>query len=254
MNRSRRAAGIPSFTIVELLMVIGVILILLGLTAPGLAGTRQGATELACVARGRSMSTLVTAYCADFKDVFPTGVSDTADSLPLARPWRVRYLNQAARFPIKPFWHSWTGPSWDGASYRCAADTPSRRAVWGTPIDFTLTNSCYFSPEAMTKSLSLPRANTARMQTLASVVFPSAKVFVYEHEAWHGFSGTDHPGTIVDSLDYRQSPRPTMTIMFDGHGGLRRARDAAEAVPVFGFLGPTVFGTPADGIRGRDIR
>src|SRR3954447_22759717 len=82
--RTRRGRDGAAFTLVELLVVIGVIAVLIAMLLPALNGARQRAMATACLSNLRQLSQAFVTYNVDNKGfVIPaytmTGVSGGAD-------------------------------------------------------------------------------------------------------------------------------------------------------------------------------
>ena len=78
-NRRRRCA----FTLVELLVVIGIIAILVGILLPTLSRARESANKTACLSNIRELGNAFRLYAAGNKDAIPigcVGVSDPVSS------------------------------------------------------------------------------------------------------------------------------------------------------------------------------
>src|SRR5947199_72003 len=70
--RIRTMTGRSSaFTLVELLVVVGIIAILAGLLMPALAGAKQKANRIKCLNHMRQLQLSLTMYAADWEGQFP---------------------------------------------------------------------------------------------------------------------------------------------------------------------------------------
>jgi prepilin-type N-terminal cleavage/methylation domain-containing protein len=70
MAEKHRPAG--GFTLVELLVVIGIIAVLIGILLPALSKARAAANRLACQSNVRQLHMGIMLYCNDNRDWFPT--------------------------------------------------------------------------------------------------------------------------------------------------------------------------------------
>lgn len=59
------------FSIIELIVVIGVVMVLLGIFLPALRGARQSARQTKSLSQVRQMATFVSMYCDTHDDVYP---------------------------------------------------------------------------------------------------------------------------------------------------------------------------------------
>lgn len=61
----------PGFSIIELVVVIGVVMVLVGIFLPTLSATRQSAQKTQLASQVRQMAIMVSAYCDEFDGVYP---------------------------------------------------------------------------------------------------------------------------------------------------------------------------------------
>src|SRR6185503_6008020 len=71
-RRSRHAA----FTLVELLVVIGIIALLIAILMPALAKAREASQKTVCLSNLRQLGTAMQLYATQYKDFIPIGYMD----------------------------------------------------------------------------------------------------------------------------------------------------------------------------------
>ncbi len=71
MHSRRRSSG--GFTLVELLVVIGIIAILISVLLPTLATARESANRVKCLANLKQLGDFFRMYAAEFNDAYPIG-------------------------------------------------------------------------------------------------------------------------------------------------------------------------------------
>ncbi|MCC6422334.1 MAG: prepilin-type N-terminal cleavage/methylation domain-containing protein [Phycisphaerales bacterium] len=71
---SRRQSWASAFTLVELLVVIGIIALLISILMPALNKARQSSLQVACASNMRQLGVAMSLYCAENKNWFPPNV------------------------------------------------------------------------------------------------------------------------------------------------------------------------------------
>jgi hypothetical protein len=140
---------------------------------------------------------------------------------------------------------------------RCPAHRTSSDPRLAYPIDYNLSASLYVYPDYFAPDQppwSDPLDIGARVQTLGSVVFPDAKVLLFEFDVWHHYNGTGEVGTEVGTLEYFLSTGPGTVWFADGHATFFRAREATPPVRRNPWWGLGAFSNTPWGVRGRDRR
>jgi prepilin-type N-terminal cleavage/methylation domain-containing protein len=78
---------IRGFTLVELLVVIGIIAVLIGILLPSLSKARESSRRAACLSNLRQLGMMIQFYANDYKDQVPLGYSN-------GQPWSGYYICQ----------------------------------------------------------------------------------------------------------------------------------------------------------------
>src|SRR5688572_15713486 len=90
--RSRRQS-IGGFTLVELLVVIGIIAVLVAILIPALAAARRQANTAKCLSNQRSIGQALNAYALDNKQFWPIVQHyDNAATPPFDQRWSMMLL------------------------------------------------------------------------------------------------------------------------------------------------------------------
>src|SRR3954469_9916977 len=87
-QNQQRAARHSGFTLVELLVVIGIIALLIAILLPALQRAKEQANVVKCASNMRQLGTAFVAYAQDHKNKFPPNVGATAPAgLPPNQAW-----------------------------------------------------------------------------------------------------------------------------------------------------------------------
>lgn len=126
---SRRGCGRLGFTLVELLVVIGIIALLISVLLPALNKARQQADTLKCLANLRQIGQAFQLYANAFKDAFPVVRQDTPDT-PETGPQNVQ--NTYYTDMLAPFLTSGKmNFQFDRTNDKEAFETIRRSVIWG---------------------------------------------------------------------------------------------------------------------------
>lgn len=247
------------FTIVELLVVIGVIAILLGVTIPVLIGARAAASEAQSLANLRSIGQTMGSYAAAFDDHAPFGYGGTVKQ-PTGRDvgasWGAIWLADA-NWPVlvapvagwEENYRVWISPGVDlrdGIADGIDPDDPNWTS-WSFfhSVSYRYSNSFVADPKLWAGEGAgvVPDESLIRAVRRAEVRSPSSKVMF--HDADRAY--LTEPGP--------DDPRPLG--FADGSAALHLDTDAAEPVPnpLRDDNRPDrlrYHDTP-DGVRGRDF-
>ncbi len=199
--QNHRPAIRHGFTLVELLLTIGIISILIGLFLPALAGVRSSARGTACMVEMRQLSTRISIYADEYKGYVPfiyeydklNGSYITPGGIPVPEG----YFETAADYWVYPMIGEF-GYSYLNDALLCPNDTVSERfALWASEeldrpinqiifmLDRTISRAFYFTPAALHED-TVPNARTMnRVAKLSDVTFPSSKAFLVEQSPFH---------------------------------------------------------------------
>ncbi|QOJ00248.1 MAG: type II secretion system protein [Phycisphaeraceae bacterium] len=180
-----RARG---FTLVELLISLGLIAVLLSLMLPALSGSKTRALATSSLGRIREMARGVQLYADDHKEFPPTfGAPGSDERLPMRFDFGVAHADWTSHdtiyaFGVIPYLGTWR------VAVPPGAPEPERFWVHGgvrvTTSDYHLTNTLYARPEMFDlDTMTGPEQFGA--QRLSGVLFPSDKGLIFQNYIYH---------------------------------------------------------------------
>jgi len=143
-NATNRQIG---FTLVELLVVIGVIAVLIALLLPALSKAREQAKRISCLSNQRQRYLAAMLYATDQRGYFPGGVQATIGPVAtgisvVGDGGRMEYFEKYVRLSYRNSsrFSSSRGPAWCPSSQRSqdaeGAVSPNWWTWWTTTIDY----------------------------------------------------------------------------------------------------------------------
>lgn len=246
----RRAA----FTMVEMVVVLGVLSVLLAILLPALRGARIASLERAELAHQRQVGFVLSFYEKDNAGRFPSfGISGTNDAR-MELDGHVLW-GEGAYWEQPFFWglHAWiegyaeASMSWWGPAR--PHPIPTRDQILHQPnllssyasSDDVLTYTAFAPPTFWSPSHPQPHSDQAP-QRWNTIAFPSQKAILIRHNFARWTIGVDDP------------PDTQLLWMADGHGAIRDESTLGPATTLrFHVPDPIPGLTTLHGLHGRDL-
>jgi prepilin-type N-terminal cleavage/methylation domain-containing protein/prepilin-type processing-associated H-X9-DG protein len=121
------------FTLVELLVVIGIIAILIGVLLPVLAGARRSANKVKCQSQLREVGNALKLYQGEYAGYWPVVQHQASGTFPVNRP----YLRTPAAQPRNDYWYMFLLKYFSKKQYNAGAGKKLNdfmgTPLWGCP-------------------------------------------------------------------------------------------------------------------------
>ncbi len=249
-NDERPAAARSAFTLVELLVVIAVIAVLLGLSAPGLLGARQSAGAAVALSNLRGIGVVVELYTTRYDGVYPYHGADTSVWFLVSPPpeppvllahvgnvWALSSLWPAKMHEVAPWREHFR--SWLNVGYESPEGTS-----WGGWSNVSYSYSCSFfaSPDTWSAGEPGPAEELIEPIRNVSVSYPSSKVLMFDKD--RAYLGAANRALFKRGV-----------LMADGSASGRL--DSEATAPVQNRIDtypPRIYSDTPLGVRGRDFR
>jgi prepilin-type processing-associated H-X9-DG protein len=177
LPRISRRETYPAFTLVELLVVIGIIAILISILLPALSRAQRSAQQINCASNLRQLGFAFLMYCDDYQGTYPAAQDPLRPGIWLwmGRGWRPLLEPYAMRSNANP------------GVFFCPADQQARAAYDSTSYAYSM--SFYHTP-AQINAMATTAANYSSPQPpaavkLGGVRFPTQKVLAGEWSSVH---------------------------------------------------------------------
>ena len=162
MSRTHQRRG---FTLVELMVALGVIVVLLSLILPTLNRAREMSKQTSCLGNLRNLGTAFMSYVADNEGLFPRPAVT-------AKPEDWLYW-QAGRDTAQGRLVPYLGGAFDERHYRCPSDSPENR---------TAVNNGFLYSYTINENISNHEDNVSTLN-LRQIVTPAEKVLLIDESS-----------------------------------------------------------------------
>ncbi len=241
-----------AFSLIEVVVVIGVIFAIVGLALPPLAGARERARAIESMRNLGQIGIAFGAYVSDF-GVYPFGEGgrqyslNESGSLKSAMPvWDFAThwpLLTPAYTPWKDFWQVFHSPGSE------LARNPRYRGR--APVSHYHYSNSFLARSSLWSGTSRADERLIAPVSGGSVAFPSQKVMLWDHV----MAFVLKPQPLDDWSGFLSNPTPML--LTDAHAEMRRPSEASEPVvnPLYDIhvLGWMRLHNTRDGVAGRDF-
>lgn len=235
----------PGFSLVELLVVIGVVAILLSLVLPALRGARRSAAELVSLSNARQLAMVIQMYSDASGGLLPATEDgrfypEIDESSSFSYPyWQVYQTWTGVVFPVLPY-----GDAIDVYISPLARRTDIGHATWPSSYHYS---TSFAGQPALWKPGAVADASLRRGVRSHQIRFPSSKALLWDSEVDAGRAQARDPdGNLITVTPIASA---------DGSGAFRVPAEAAVAVPNpygNGVSRLRMHNTP-EGVSGRDF-
>ncbi|MFN8708803.1 MAG: type II secretion system protein [Planctomyces sp.] len=133
--RSSADRNRSGFTLLEMLIVLGIILVIAAMVVPNLVGAQQGANEKATMASIKQVESVTKQYAVDHDGSFYTGNgTDAWQAFIKPEPYRGRNIRPYYEEPPVDAWGNVLHYEWDGKGHSKASNA-LKPAVWSSGPD-----------------------------------------------------------------------------------------------------------------------
>lgn len=246
---SERTGNRSAFSLIELLVTIGVIAILIGLVIPALAGARGAARQAVCLSNLHGIAKVLENYHQTYDDSYPfvwldqelvaTPPGENEGRLRWDHPWKLEVYWPTIMHdnaPWRTFFEAWVCPG--------SPRDPARpwRLEWGGSgmSSYVYSRSFQAAPVLWTPGAE-EDLDLLRAVRHAEVLFPASKVVMFDGDLAH-LTPRDRakPGTAIPML------------FADGHALASRREDATPPADNPFVEKPARLHDTPSGVRGRD--